>query len=203
MRKFLRWTAPVVVAFTLMSSAGAATGTLVFTDLASDANGLNGQGEKGFGAIGVPTGNVNVAEADIRLVKMRPVYRRRLGERVRNGFVVKVVTTGVPGGRAQYWLDGRIDKRCDRVVIVHHPGSVTSQRHTEISFNCNGRVQSATLPAATVKGTTLSIRVPDKVLPKWLRARHDLSDIWLETRSSQGLANVLDTAQARGTFPLR
>lgn len=203
MRRLTRWIAPAVLVFTLLSSAAAATGTLTFSDLARDANGLNGQGEKGFGSIGIPTGNVNVAEGDIRRVEMRPVYRRQLGERVRNGFVVKITTTGVPGGRAQYWLDGRIDGRCDRVVIIHHPGSVTSQRHTEISFNCNDRVRTAALPAAKVNGTTLSIRVPDGALPHWLRARHHLSDIWLETRNSQGLANVLDTARSQGTFPLR
>lgn len=203
MSHFLRWTAPLVLAFTLLSSAGAATGTLTFTDLAHDANGLNGQGEKGFGSVDVPTGNVNIAEADIRRVEMRPVYRRRLGERVRNGFVVAITTTGGPGGRAQYWLDGQIDERCDRVVIIHHPGSATSQRRTAISFNCNGRVQAAELPAATVDGNTLFIRVPDRALPDWVRARHHLSDIWLETRNSAGLANVLDTAHSRGTFPLR
>ena len=181
---------------------GASTATVTITDVADDANGINGQGEKGFGPVNYPTAHGSIAEADIRRVKLRP--RFRADGTTRNGFTVALTTTGVPqGGRAQYWLDGVVGDRCSRVLLYHHPGSLSHEASTSISFNCgDGDVHEAELAPARVKNRTLLIRVPAKALPDWIDSSHQLSRIWVETRGGLGLANVLDTAATNTTFPL-
>lgn len=181
----------------------AATGAVTFTDPADDANAINGQGEKGFGSIDVPTGEASIDEADLRRVQLRPTYAA--DGVTRNGFKVIITTTGTPKGGAQYWLDGHVTGRCDRVLVYHHPGSVTHAARTSISFNCGdgSDLYVAELPLARVKGTTMVVRVPDDALPDWVSPAHRLSRIWVEARQGIGLANVLDTATTKSSFPLR
>lgn len=205
MRPLLALPALVLAAITALGPVPvtAATGAVMFTDPAGDANAINGQGEKGFGSIDAPTGEASIKEADVRRVKLRPTYAA--GGVTRNGFKVVVTTTGTPKGGAQYWLDGKVEGRCDRVLVYHHPGSVTHAARTTISFNCGdgSDLHVADLAPARLKGTTLVIRVPNAALPDWVRPRHRLSRIWIEARQGIGLANVLDTATTRSSFPLR
>ncbi len=89
------------------------------------------------------------------------------------------------------------------MLVVHHPGPVTRAKGTSISFNCGGKVAGTTLADAVVDGTTLRIRVPDAAIPDFVAAGEELASIWIETRNSQGPANVLETATTREAFPLR
>ena len=105
MRRLLALPALALATITALGAipVAARTDAVTFTDVAGDANAINGQGEKGYGAIDVPTGEASFDEADIRRVTLRHTYAP---DGQRDGFKVLVKTTAAPKTSAQYWLDG-------------------------------------------------------------------------------------------------
>lgn len=174
-----------LVALAGLNAPAAAAGGVTFTDLAGDANAINGQ-ERG-GGDGIATGPVSVDAVDLRKVELAPVYSDADGSMGVEAFTVALTLTSPPEARYAYQLSAS-GEGCRGLYVDHYRFDGGAVR-TQLRISCNGeRAVSIPLAPATVTSNTITVTVPLADLPASVRADGTLSQLYAYTRGNVGSA---------------